>query len=34
VVRPQAVDACSGVESGPGVKNHGAIKEFIAAVRS
>ncbi|MGH8101938.1 MAG: phosphoribosylanthranilate isomerase [Chthoniobacterales bacterium] len=33
VVRPQAVDVCSGVESAPGVKNHDAIKEFIAAVR-
>jgi phosphoribosylanthranilate isomerase len=33
VVRPQAVDVCSGVESAPGVKNDDAIKEFITAVR-
>jgi phosphoribosylanthranilate isomerase len=33
-VTPNAVDVCSGVESAPGVKNHGAIKDFIAAVRT
>src|SRR5215831_2393406 len=33
-VTPNAVDVCSGVESAPGVKNHGAIKDFIAAVRA
>jgi phosphoribosylanthranilate isomerase len=32
-VAPHAVDVCSGVESAPGVKNHDAIKKFIAAVR-
>lgn len=34
VVRPQAVDVCSAVEKAPGMKNHDAIKEFIAAVRA
>src|SRR6058998_3086920 len=29
---PHAVDVCSGVESAPGVKDHRAIKDFIAAV--
>jgi len=33
-VTPHAVDVCSGVESAPGVKNHRAIKDFIAAVRT
>jgi len=33
-VMPHAVDVCSGVESAAGVKNHGAIKDFIAAVRT
>jgi phosphoribosylanthranilate isomerase len=33
-VRPHAVDVCSGVESAPGVKNHRAIKNFVAAVRT
>jgi phosphoribosylanthranilate isomerase len=33
-VRPQAVDVCSGVETTPGIKNHEAIKEFVAAVRA
>jgi len=32
-VTPHAVDVCSGVESAPGLKNHDAIKDFIAAVR-
>ena len=30
-VTPHAVDVCSGVESAPGVKDHRAIKNFIAA---
>src|SRR5213594_4112406 len=33
-VTPHAVDVCSGVESAPGVKDHRAIKNFIAAVHS
>src|SRR5438093_437612 len=33
-VTPHAVDVCSGVESAAGVKNHDAIKDFIAAVRT
>jgi phosphoribosylanthranilate isomerase len=33
-ITPNAVDVCSGVESAPGVKNHDAIKDFIAAVRT
>jgi len=33
-VQPFAVDVCSGVESGPGVKNHTAIKNFIGAVQA
>ena len=33
-VAPHAVDVCSGVERAPGVKNHYAIEEFIAAVRA
>ena len=33
-VMPHAVDVCSGVESTPGAKNHDAIKDFIAAVRT
>jgi phosphoribosylanthranilate isomerase len=32
-VVPHAVDVCSGVESAPGVKDHRAIKNFLAAVR-
>ena len=32
-VRPHAVDVCSGVERAPGVKDHRAIKNFVAAVR-
>ena len=31
---PHAVDVCSGVESAPGVKDRGAINDFIAAVRA
>ena len=33
-VAPHAVDVCSGVESTPGVKDHRAIKNFVAAVRA
>ena len=33
-VTPHAVDVCSGIESAPGVKDHGALKEFIIAVRA
>jgi phosphoribosylanthranilate isomerase len=33
-VAPHAVDVCSGVESAPGVKDHDAIKDFVAAVRT
>lgn len=32
-VRPHAVDVCSGVESAAGVKDHRAVKDFVAAVR-
>jgi phosphoribosylanthranilate isomerase len=32
-VMPHAVDVCSGVEKAPGVKDHRAIKDFVAAVR-
>jgi phosphoribosylanthranilate isomerase len=33
-VAPHAVDVCSGVESAPGVKDHLALQNFIAAVRA
>jgi phosphoribosylanthranilate isomerase len=33
-VMPHVVDVCSGVERAPGVKDHGAIRDFIAAVRA
>jgi phosphoribosylanthranilate isomerase len=33
-VTPHAVDVCSGVESAPGIKDHRAIKDFVAAVRA
>jgi phosphoribosylanthranilate isomerase len=33
-VTPHAVDVCSGVESAPGVKNHGALEQFVSAVRA
>jgi len=32
-VTPHAVDVCSGVEKAAGVKDHRAIKDFVAAVR-
>jgi len=32
-VRPYGVDVCSGVEARPGVKDHGKLKEFIAAAK-
>ena len=33
-VRPFGVDANSGLETAPGIKNHTLIKHFVAAVRS
>lgn len=33
-VQPAAVDVSGGVEQSPGVKDHKAIKDFIAAVRA
>ncbi len=33
-VRPYGVDVCSGVESGPGRKDHHKVADFIAAVRA
>ena len=32
-VMPHAVDVCSGVEGTPGIKDHRAVKNFVAAVR-
>jgi phosphoribosylanthranilate isomerase len=32
-VRPYAVDVSSGVESGPGIKDHGKILQFVQQVR-
>jgi phosphoribosylanthranilate isomerase len=32
-VRPYGVDVCSGVESRPGIKDHGKLKEFIVAAK-
>ena len=32
-IKPFAVDVCSGVEARPGVKDHGKLKEFIAAAK-
>ena len=34
MVRPFAVDVCSGVEDGPGRKDHLKVRRFIAAVRA
>lgn len=33
IVRPDAVDVSSGVESQPGIKNHETLKRFIAAAQ-
>jgi phosphoribosylanthranilate isomerase len=33
-VRPYAVDVASGIESAPGIKDHGKIAAFVAAARS
>lgn len=33
-VRPDVVDVSSGVEAGPGVKDHGLMRAFASAVRS
>lgn len=32
-VHPYGVDVCSGVEARPGIKDHGKLKEFIAAAK-
>lgn len=32
-VKPYAVDVCEGVESAPGVKDHGKLRAFMEAVR-
>jgi phosphoribosylanthranilate isomerase len=33
ILRPQVVDVSSGVERAPGVKDHAAVRAFVAAVR-
>lgn len=33
-VHPYGVDVCSGVESRPGIKDHGKLKEFIRAAQA
>ena len=33
-VHPYGVDVCSGVESRPGIKDHGKLKEFILAAQA
>ena len=32
-VRPYGIDVCSSVEARPGIKDHGKLKEFIAAAK-
>jgi indole-3-glycerol phosphate synthase len=32
-VRPWCVDACRGLESGPGIKDHASMRSFVEAVR-
>jgi len=32
-IRPFGVDVCSGVEAVPGIKDHGKLKDFIAAAK-
>lgn len=34
LLRPDAVDVSSGVESAPGIKDHAAVRDFVRAVRS
>jgi phosphoribosylanthranilate isomerase len=34
MVAPHGVDACSGVERAPGLKDHRAIEKFVGAVRA
>ena len=34
LVRPFAVDVCSGIEDSPGQKNHAQLRSFIEAVRA
>jgi phosphoribosylanthranilate isomerase len=34
VAKPFAVDACSGVESTPGKKNHASVKAFVLAAKN
>jgi len=33
IVRPYGIDVASGVESRPGKKDHGRLREFIQEVR-
>jgi len=33
LIRPYGVDVCSSVETGPGIKDHGKLKEFILAAK-
>jgi phosphoribosylanthranilate isomerase len=33
IVRPYGIDVASGVESKPGKKDHGLLREFIREVR-